>query len=126
MVTKGASLWELWKKTIKVRSDYPPVEIALVGKYTKQMDSYLSLIKALEHAAMRCNRKLNLVPVDSEQLEGAMLEKEPTKYYKAWDTVCSAQGVSGLVGYGCRSEWAYQDTDVFSSSFALVVLALEG
>ena len=34
------------------------VKIALVGKYTKLEDAYLSVIKALKHAALHCNRKL--------------------------------------------------------------------
>lgn len=34
--------------------------IALVGKYTKLEDSYASVIKALRHAAIAVNRKLDL------------------------------------------------------------------
>ena len=36
------------------------VSIALVGKYTDLKDSYMSVIKALEHSAFRCQRKLIL------------------------------------------------------------------
>jgi CTP synthase len=36
------------------------VYIALVGKYTELKDSYMSVIKALEHSAFRCRRKLIL------------------------------------------------------------------
>ena len=36
------------------------VTIALVGKYTRLQDSYASVVKALNHAAMACNHKLNL------------------------------------------------------------------
>lgn len=36
------------------------VTIALVGKYTKLEDAYASVIKALNHASMACNHKLNL------------------------------------------------------------------
>ena len=36
------------------------VTIALVGKYTKLEDSYTSVVKALNHAAMACDHKLNL------------------------------------------------------------------
>jgi CTP synthase len=36
------------------------VTIALVGKYTKLEDSYASVIKALTHASMAVNHKLNL------------------------------------------------------------------
>ena len=36
------------------------VTIALVGKYTDMQDSYMSVVKSLEHSAFRCNRKLKL------------------------------------------------------------------
>jgi CTP synthase len=39
---------------------YETVSIVLVGKYTSMQDSYMSVVKALEHAAFRCRRKLVL------------------------------------------------------------------
>ena len=36
------------------------VTIVLVGKYTRLEDSYTSVVKALNHAAMACDHKLNL------------------------------------------------------------------
>ena len=36
------------------------VTIALVGKYTRLEDAYASVIKALRHASLECNHKLNL------------------------------------------------------------------
>jgi CTP synthase len=43
-ITKGDALWQLWKKTVTVRKDLEPIKIALVGKYTQHMDSYLSTV----------------------------------------------------------------------------------
>lgn len=43
-VTKGEALWNMWKKTVNIPKDFPPVEISLVGKYTQHMDSYLSTV----------------------------------------------------------------------------------
>lgn len=37
------------------------VKIAIVGKYTKLEDAYLSVLKALKHASLHCNRKLKVV-----------------------------------------------------------------
>ena len=37
------------------------VKIALVGKYTKLEDAYISVLKALKHASLHCNRRLNVV-----------------------------------------------------------------
>ena len=51
------------------------VRIAMVGKYTGLSDSYLSVIKALQHSALAVDRKLvidwiestNLDPIDKTQ-----------------------------------------------------------
>ena len=37
------------------------VKIALVGKYTKLEDAYISVLKALKHASLHCNKRLNVV-----------------------------------------------------------------
>ena len=37
------------------------VKIALVGKYTKLEDAYISVIKALKHAALSCRYRLTLI-----------------------------------------------------------------
>ena len=39
---------------------FDTVTITLVGKYTVLKDSYMSVIKALEHSAFRCQRKLEI------------------------------------------------------------------
>lgn len=36
------------------------VTIVIVGKYTGMNDAYLSVIKALQHAALMCDRKVNI------------------------------------------------------------------
>lgn len=36
------------------------VKIALVGKYTKLEDAYISVLKALKHASLHCNRCLKV------------------------------------------------------------------
>ena len=58
---RGATTWEMWKSSTSVQHHSQIVTIALVGKYTSFADSYISVIKALEHSAMFCRRKLNLV-----------------------------------------------------------------
>ncbi len=90
---QGEALWDLWKDTVIPKQHLEPVRIALVGKYTALDDAYISVHKSLEHAAMKCNRKLDLVSIDSEHLEDAALEKDPTKYHKAWNAVCEAEGI---------------------------------
>lgn len=92
-ITQGQQLWDLWKKTVIPEHHLEPVNIVLVGKYVTLDDAYLSVRKSLEHSAMRCKRKLNLVPVDSEHLERDMQMTDPSKYHNAWKAVCDAQGV---------------------------------
>ena len=85
---------------------YDHVSIALVGKYTDLKDSYMSVIKALEHSAFRCQRKLTLhvrlpisclnvtnsVPqwVESSDLEPENQDADPKKYHDAWRTIVGA------------------------------------
>jgi CTP synthase len=62
LVALGQTIWIEWKNlTIQQDRLFETVSIALVGKYTALHDSYLSVIKALEHSAMRCGKKLNLI-----------------------------------------------------------------
>ena len=81
-----------------------PVNIALVGKYNALHDSYLSVIKSLEHAAMACKRKLNLIWIDAEHLENKTQHNQESTmdYHKAWHNLCSAQGIIVPGGFGKR------------------------
>jgi CTP synthase len=78
------------------------VTIALVGKYTSFADSYISVIKSLEHSAMACKRKLILIMVDASHLEDTAKVSSPAEYHKAWQTVCSAKGILVPGGLGTR------------------------
>jgi CTP synthase len=103
MVAKGRALWDLWKKTVVIPPRHlEPVNIVLVGKYVVLDDAYLSVRKSLEHSAMRCKRRLNLISVDSEHLEPDMQRKDPTKYHNAWTAICEAQGILVPGGFGSR------------------------
>ncbi|KAA6411579.1 MAG: CTP synthase [Lasallia pustulata] len=100
---KGAQTWHAWKRLTSSQNHlYQSVSIALVGKYTNLHDSYLSVIKSLEHAAMACARKLNLVWVNASHLEIATSQSSPADYHKAWHEVCTAQGILVPGGFGHR------------------------
>jgi CTP synthase len=60
MSERGLSLEKKWREVTAVERFYETVTIVLVGKYTDFADSYMSVTKALEHAAFRCQRKLTL------------------------------------------------------------------
>ncbi|KAG8590656.1 hypothetical protein GDO81_006832 [Engystomops pustulosus] len=76
--------------------------IALVGKYTKLSDCYTSVFKALEHSALAINHKLNLMYIDSAELEPSIKTEDPVKYHKAWEKLCKAQGILVPGGFGLR------------------------
>ncbi|XP_065906435.1 CTP synthase 1-like isoform X2 [Dysidea avara] len=93
---------------------YQPVVIAIVGKYTKLEDSYISVIKALRHAALLYQLKLHIKWIEATHLENEVKEEDPVKFHEAWKTLCDSQGVLVPGGFGCRgtdgkiaaAEWA--------------------
>lgn len=103
LIQKGKQTWSSWKAlTTSQEHLYQSVSIVLVGKYTNLHDSYLSVIKSLEHAAMACSRKLNLIWVDASHLEDPTQAKSPAEFHKAWHELCTAQGVLVPGGFGAR------------------------
>lgn len=100
---KGAHIWENWRSlALGLQHVYEEVNIVLVGKYLEQPDSYLSVIRSLEHASMRCGRKLDIKNVDAEALEPEMRSRDPAAYHKAWHNLCTAKGVLVPGGFGSR------------------------
>ncbi|KAJ4294023.1 CTP synthase ura7 [Kalmusia sp. IMI 367209] len=104
LTKKGKQTWAQWQALTgtQTRNFHDTVEIALVGKYTELHDSYLSVIKSLEHSAMRCNRLLKIRWVDSEHLEQKTQTQDPAKFHSAWHNLCTAQGVLVPGGFGTR------------------------
>lgn len=51
------------------------VKIGIVGKYTELIESYKSLDEALKHGALANQVKLNMVYIDSEEIESGDIEK---------------------------------------------------
>jgi CTP synthase len=103
LVDRGQRTWTEWKKlTTQQDRLYESVNIVLVGKYTNLHDSYLSVIKSLEHSAMRCGKKLNLIWVDASNLEAQAQLDSPAEFHKAWHEVCTADGILVPGGFGHR------------------------
>jgi len=75
------------------------VRIAMVGKYTDLSDAYLSVIKALQHAAMAANRRLVIDWLEAEHLEPG---SEPAAHDEAWAMLKGADGVLVPGGFGAR------------------------
>lgn len=103
MLTKGEKLLDDWTKlTVQEDRSFDKVKIAIVGKYTHLQDSYLSVIKSLEHAAMRVSRRLQIIWVESTDLEPAAELKNKANFHKAWQAVCTADGILVPGGFGSR------------------------
>ncbi|CAJ0648590.1 6497_t:CDS:10 [Entrophospora sp. SA101] len=78
-----------------------PVTIAIVGKYTSLQDSYLSVVKALEHSGMKCGRRLVIKWVEATDLEQSD-DKLANKYQESWKIIRSANGILVPGGFGNR------------------------
>lgn len=98
---RGTELQSRWTKlTNSYDHAFGVVNIVLVGKYVSLKDSYMSVIKSLEHASLRVGRKLHLQWIDSEHLEKSNLETK--EYHSAWVALCSAKGILVPGGFGLR------------------------
>ncbi|POS86320.1 P-loop containing nucleoside triphosphate hydrolase [Erysiphe pulchra] len=115
LLCQGQVTWDKWRNLI-IENDHlrEVVKIALVGKYTNLHDSYLSVIKSLEHSAMHCKKKLELSWVDASHLEEQSRSDDPASFHKAWHVICTASGIIVPGGFGSRgtdgmikaTEWA--------------------
>ena len=80
---------------------FPPLTIAIVGKYCKLQDAYLSVLKALNHACMAAKRKLVVTWISGEALEKKMEVRRGVVWFAVvW---CGAVGV--LCGWGVVWCW---------------------
>lgn len=103
LVTKGQGMWQQWIG-LATGQDFisDKVTIALVGKYMTQSDAYISVHKSLEHAALHCRKKLNLIWVEASSLEDAAQQENPAEFHRAWHAVCTADGILVPGGFGVR------------------------
>ncbi|KAF2862328.1 CTP synthase [Piedraia hortae CBS 480.64] len=103
LLARGQKTWKAWMDlTSGLEQLHDEVVIALVGKYLEQPDSYMSVIKSLEHSAMQCRRKLVVKYVDAEMLEENVSKKDAMQYHKAWHNLCGAAGILIPGGFGSR------------------------
>ena len=103
LLDQGRNTWEEWKSLTYAQDRlFDQVSIALVGKYIRLRDSYLSVIKSLEHAAMHCRRKLNVIWIDAAHLEPETEKNDPKSYHEAWCEVHRAEGILVPGGFGQR------------------------
>lgn len=89
----GAPDLDEWRKMARqMRAATESVRIGVVGKYVELHDAYMSVKEALFHSATACDRKLELVWLDSGELE-----KD-----RGWDVLQSLDGIVVPGGFGYR------------------------
>uniref|UniRef100_A0A7S2YZ90 CTP synthase n=1 Tax=Chloropicon laureae TaxID=464258 RepID=A0A7S2YZ90_9CHLO len=107
--------WE--ERAIRWDSLQEQVEIAIVGKYTGLTDSYLSVMKALQHAAIAANRKLKICWIEASDLEESMKEggeEGAEKHRRAWAAIKKCDGILVPGGFGGRGTEGKADTCKFA------------
>ena len=99
----ATNLLEEWKKMAHsldlLKED---VTIAMVGKYTDLSDAYLSVIKSLQHAAMKVERKLMINWIEASHLENEWKTNNNEEWASAWNLLESSDGVLVPGGFGDR------------------------
>ncbi len=82
-----------WQKIAKIQAaPRPVVKIAIVGKYVDLKESYKSLHESLVHGGLANNVKLDIIYVDSEQLNPKNVKSQ----------LSEAQGILVPGGFGTR------------------------
>ncbi|MEC7694781.1 MAG: CTP synthase (glutamine hydrolyzing) [Candidatus Thermoplasmatota archaeon] len=94
--------WKEMADHVDTLENAEEVHIAVAGKYTDLSDSYLSVIKALQHASFSVNRKLVIDWIESSDLDDDAKDSSPESHAKAWDLLKGADGILVPGGFGIR------------------------
>lgn len=82
-----------WTKMVQLLdTSQSEVSIGIVAKYLNNNDTYLSLIRSLQHAAVQTKRKLRIVWIDAEKLEDD----------KSYSVFSDVDGILVPGGFGTR------------------------
>ena len=74
------SKWEKMVQNILSIKDDEKVKIAIVGKYVKLEDAYISVVEALVHAGFANNTKVDVDFIDSGNIDNANVSGKISKY----------------------------------------------
>ncbi len=94
--------WKEMADHVDTLENAEEVHIAVAGKYTDLSDSYLSIIKALQHASFSVNRKLVIDWIESSDLDDDAKDSSPESHAKAWELLKEADGILVPGGFGIR------------------------
>lgn len=99
-VPQNLPILDEWREMAdKVDTLEDQVRIAMVGKYTGLSDSYLSVIKALQHSAFAVDRKLIIDWIESADLDP---NDRTDRHEEAWKILKEADGILVPGGFGNR------------------------
>ncbi|XP_066316940.1 uncharacterized protein [Miscanthus floridulus] len=79
---------------------HAPVRIAVVGKYTNVSNAYQSILEAMLHASVVCQRRLVVDWVPASDLDIETANESPDLHEKAWGLLKGADGVLVPGGFG--------------------------
>jgi len=97
----GPSLFERWNELAeKIKKPTRTLKIGMAGKYTNVHDSYLSILKALEHTAPYIGAKVETVWVETTDIEEG--RKTPEELMKDLDGIIvpggfGKRGIEGMI-----------------------------
>lgn len=94
-------LWDAYQHMVAhvaARPGLPTLRIGMVGKYIAGTDTYLSLVRALDHAAAAVGVTPELVWLDAEALEGAAADASNDTHARMADCHC----LIIMGGFGAR------------------------
>lgn len=89
-----------WAQIARIQAEATEsVSVAMVGKYTYLQDSYLSISKALNHAALYLNKHVKINWIEAADLED---ESNAERYHAAWAALRGSDCVLVPGGFGDR------------------------
>lgn len=109
---------------IVVSEATPVVRIAIVGKYTNLKDSYMSVSKAIVHAAVAQNHRPEIVWIESADLEENAVDVTPERREVAWQKLRSVHGIVVPGGFGSRGTMGKMLTCTFARTNKVPLLGI--
>ncbi len=104
-LSEERKLLEDWKEMadhVDSLEEAEEVHIAVAGKYTDLSDAYLSVIKALQHASFKVDRKLVIDWIESSVLDDDAKSRDIETHEEAWNLLRAADGILVPGGFGIR------------------------
>ncbi len=91
---KGKPDMSEWEEVVRKFKEGEPRKIAMIGKYWRMSDVYISILEAIKHAGAEAGVKPQIIPVDSEELE--------RESGSGWDKLKKSNGILLTPGFGSR------------------------